>query len=67
MAYCQRCGKYCVDHYTYCKDCYYKLGEPPGMAISRGHKCRKCGTTIYGKYNYCMRCAKNKGYLISDY
>lgn len=26
MAYCQRCGEYCQDHYTYCKRCYFELG-----------------------------------------
>lgn len=67
MAYCERCGKYCADHYTYCKDCYYLLGEPFGMATKRGRKCRKCGTTIYGRYNYCMDCAKKKEFIKNDY
>lgn len=67
MAYCERCGKYCADHYTYCRDCYFKLGQLFGMAISRGHKCRKCGTTIYGRYNYCLDCEKKKGFIKNDY
>lgn len=67
MAYCQRCGNYCADHYTYCKSCYYELGEPFGKASERPHKCRKCGTTIYGRYNYCMSCAKRKGFIKEDY
>nr|DAH04884.1 MAG TPA: 50S ribosomal protein L2 [Bacteriophage sp.] len=33
MAYCQRCGEYCQDHYTYCKRCYFELGQPFGKAI----------------------------------
>lgn len=52
MAYCQRCGEYCQDHYTYCKRCYFELGQPFGKAVERPHKCRKCGCTIYGRYNY---------------
>lgn len=67
MAFCQRCGAYCADHYTYCKSCYYKLDQPFGAATSRGHKCRKCGTTIYGRYNYCLDCAEKKGYLKKGY
>lgn len=46
MAYCQRCGEYCQDHYTYCKRCYFELRQPFGKAIERAHKCRKCGCTI---------------------
>lgn len=58
MAYCQRCGEYCQDHYTYCKRCYFE-----GKAIERPHKCRKCGGTIYGRYNYCLSCAQKKGFI----
>lgn len=63
MAFCKRCGNYCADHYTYCKNCYYKLGQPFGAATERGHKCRSCGTIIYGRYNYCQSCATRKGFL----
>ena len=63
MAYCQRCGEYCQDHYTYCKRCYFELGQPFGKAIERPHKCRKCGCTIYGRYNYCLSCAQKKGFI----
>ena len=65
MAYCQRCGEYCQDHYTYCKRCYFELGQPFGKAIERPHKCRKCGGTIYGRYNYCLSCAQKKVSLIN--
>ena len=67
MAFCKRCGSYCADHYTYCKTCYYELGQPFGKATERSHKCRECGTTIYGRYNYCMDCAKRKGFIKNDY
>lgn len=67
MAFCQRCGDYCQNHYTYCKKCYYALGQPYGKAIERGHKCRGCGGIIYGRYNYCMSCAKRKGFIKNDY
>ena len=66
MAYCQRCGEYCQDHYTYCKRCYFELGQPFGKAIERPHKCRKCGCTIYGRYNYCLSCAQKKVLLINQ-
>ena len=67
MSYCQRCGEYCQDHYTYCKKCYFELGQPFGKAIERPHKCRKCGGTIYGRYNYCLSCAQKKGFIKSSY
>lgn len=43
MGYCQRCGGYCADNYTFCKRCYIALGSPYGTSISKGHECRKCG------------------------
>lgn len=46
MGYCQRCGGYCADNYTFCKRCYIALGSPYGTSISKGHECRKCGKTI---------------------
>ena len=63
MGYCQRCGGYCADNYTFCKRCYIALGSPYGTSISKGHECRKCGKTIYGRYNYCPDCAKRLGFL----
>ena len=63
MGFCQRCGGYCADNYTYCKPCYIALGT----SISKGHQCRKCGRTIYGRYNYCLDCARKKGFLKEDY
>lgn len=62
MAYCKRCGKSCADHYMYCKDCYYKLGEPEGAA-NRSHKCKNCGRMIDDHYKYCYNCAKLKGFI----
>jgi hypothetical protein len=67
MGFCQRCGGYCADNYTYCKPCYIALGTPYGTSISKGHQCRKCGRTIYGRYNYCPDCARKKGFLKEDY
>lgn len=63
MARCKNCNSYCPDQYTYCKKCYYELGEPKGMASQRVHKCKKCGLPIKGRYMYCMSCAKRNGYL----
>lgn len=67
MGYCQRCGGYCADNYTFCKSCYIALGSPYGTSISKGHECRKCGKTIYGRYNYCPDCAKRLGFLKEGY
>lgn len=67
MGFCQKCGGYCADNYTYCKLCYIALGTPYGTSISKGHQCRKCGRTIYGRYNYCPDCARKKGFLKEDY
>lgn len=67
MGYCQRCGGYCADNYTFCKRCYIALGSPYGTSISKGHECRKCGKTIFGRYNYCPDCAKRLGFLKEDY
>ena len=38
MGYCQRCGGYCADNYTFCKRCYIALGSPYGTSISKGHE-----------------------------
>ena len=35
MGYCQRCGGYCADNYTFCKRCYIALGSPYGTSISK--------------------------------
>ena len=67
MAYCKNCGGYCADHYTYCRKCYFELGQPYGVASQRGHKCRSCGTLIRGRYNYCSSCAKRKGFIKNEY
>lgn len=67
MGYCQRCGGYCADNYTFCKRCYIALGSPYGTSISKGHECRKCGKTIFGRYNYCPDCAKRLGFLKEGY
>lgn len=67
MGYCQRCGGYCADNYTFCKKCYITLGSPYGTSISKGHECRKCGKTIFGRYNYCPDCAKRLGFLKEGY
>lgn len=67
MGYCQRCGGYCADNYTFCKRCYIALGSPYGTSISKGHECRKCGKTIFGRYNYCPDCAKGLGFLKEGY
>lgn len=40
MGYCQRCGGYCANNYTFCKKCYITLGLPYGTSISKGHECR---------------------------
>ena len=55
---CRNCGKKINERYTYCRDCYYKLGSPKNTVFYKSHKCRNCGTSITGKYNYCMSCAK---------
>lgn len=63
MSKCKNCGGYCREHYTYCRDCYYKLGQPFGEATKKIHKCRSCGTALQGRYSYCYICAKRKGFL----
>ena len=35
MGFCQRCGGYCANNYTYCKPCYIALGTPYGTSISK--------------------------------
>lgn len=67
MSNCERCGYPVQDHYTYCKKCYYELGEPFGCATKRVHKCRSCGASITGRYNYCYCCAERKGFYKKDY
>lgn len=55
---CAKCGASINERYTYCRDCFYKMGSPTGTVVSHKHRCRKCGRSITGKYNYCMDCAK---------
>ena len=52
MAKCMKCGAYCREHYTYCRECYFEMGQPYGKATERQHKCRSCGATIRGRYSY---------------
>lgn len=63
MAKCNRCGAYCADHYTYCRKCYYELGQPFGKATERVHKCRGCGANLRGRYSYCENCSRKKGFI----
>lgn len=65
MAHCKRCGYPIKPHYTYCKKCYYELGEPTDTVRKnyRTHKCRSCGTPVQGRYYYCSDCAKRLGFL----
>ena len=58
MAKCANCGAKINERYTYCRDCFYKLGQPQNTVMNHTHKCRKCKRDIVGKYNYCMSCAK---------
>lgn len=60
MAKCMKCGAYCREHYTYCRECYFEMGQPYGKATERQHKCRSCGATIRGRYSYCYSCAHKK-------
>lgn len=67
MDNCERCGKIISANYTYCRDCFYELGQPKNTVINKAHKCRRCGRMIRGKYNYCILCAKKNGYLKNEY
>lgn len=43
MGYCQRCGGYCADNYTFCKRCYIALGSPYGTSISKDMSLENAG------------------------
>ena len=47
MAYCQRCGEYCQDHYTYCKRCYFELGQHLDVMHATIHKDRTSDTRSF--------------------
>lgn len=36
MGYCQRCGGYCADNYTFCKRCYIALGSHTAHQFQKG-------------------------------
>ena len=47
MAYCQRCGEYCQDHYTYCKRCYFELGQHLDVMHATIHKDRTSDARLF--------------------